>query len=72
MIVSMGERKDSENIESRLKENIRIHNARGIRNYKISMSVGIAYYDPENPVSFDELLVRADELMYDQKLVVKY
>lgn len=54
-------------IEARLRENIRIHNAERNRRYKLSMSVGISYYDPENPVSFNELLSSADKKMYEQK-----
>jgi hypothetical protein len=29
--------------------------------------MGTAYYNPENPCSLDELISRADKLMYDQK-----
>src|SRR4030043_106228 len=44
-----------------------IHNAESNRSYKLSLSFGIAYYDPENPCSIDELLVQGDKLMYEQK-----
>lgn len=54
-------------IEARLRESIRIHNAERSRRCKLSMSVGISYYDPENPVSFNELLSSADKKMYEQK-----
>ena len=37
------------------------------RKYKLSISVGCSYYDPENPCSLDELMARADKLMYEQK-----
>ncbi|NLV67968.1 MAG: PAS domain S-box protein [Spirochaetes bacterium] len=36
-------------------------------NYPVSMSIGIADYDPESPCSIDELMSRADRLMYKQK-----
>ena len=29
--------------------------------------MGCAYYDPENPCSIDDLIARADKLMYEQK-----
>jgi hypothetical protein len=29
--------------------------------------VGVAYFEPENPISIDELLSKADALMYAQK-----
>ncbi|MCX5824272.1 MAG: diguanylate cyclase, partial [Deltaproteobacteria bacterium] len=37
------------------------------RRYKLSISVGCSYYDPENPCSLDELMAHADQLMYEQK-----
>jgi two-component system cell cycle response regulator len=37
------------------------------RKQAFSLSVGVARYDPENPSSLDELMARADALMYEQK-----
>jgi two-component system cell cycle response regulator len=54
-------------LESRLQEQIDIHNAYENRDYTISLSVGIACGDPENRYSIDELMSRADQLMYEQK-----
>ncbi len=54
-------------LESRLQHQIDIHNAIENRDYKISLSVGIAYSDLENRCSIDELMSRADTLMYEQK-----
>jgi diguanylate cyclase (GGDEF)-like protein/PAS domain S-box-containing protein len=56
-----------EAICNRLKKNIEIRNAGADRKYGLSVSIGIAYYDPEHPCSLDELLIRADTLMYEQK-----
>ena len=53
--------------ESRLQEQIDIHNAHKNRDYTISLSVGIACRDPENRYSLDELMSMADKLMYEQK-----
>jgi two-component system, cell cycle response regulator len=53
--------------ESRLQEQIDIHNAYANRNYTISLSVGTACSDPEDHYSIDELMSRADTLMYEQK-----
>jgi PleD family two-component response regulator len=50
-----------------VQENLEVRNARGDRRYKLSLSMGIARYDPEHPCSIDELLARADRLMYEQK-----
>jgi diguanylate cyclase (GGDEF)-like protein/PAS domain S-box-containing protein len=52
----------------RLKKAIAAFNA-GKRNpFKLSISLGIACYDHEYPSTIEELLVRADKLMYEQKL----
>src|SRR4030042_1839881 len=56
-------------IHLQLKENIDSFNKKGVRNYKLTLSIGIANYDPGNPCSIDELLARADALMYKQKKV---
>ncbi len=55
-------------ISSRLQKGLKIHNAEKNHKYKLAISVGIAYYNPENPCSVDELLVRADKAMYEQKM----
>jgi len=67
-VLAIGSRRDSaEMLISRLQENLDSHNAKGKRRYKLSLSMGIARYDPECPCSIDELLGRADTLMYEQK-----
>jgi len=68
VVIPVGNTKESAEIAtSRLKKNLEIHNAEANRNYKLSLSFGLAYYDPENPCSIDELLVQGDKLMYEQK-----
>jgi diguanylate cyclase (GGDEF)-like protein len=52
---------------TRLHENLKDYNAGGTQRYPLSVSVGTALFDPEHPVSIDELLVRADKSMYGQK-----
>jgi len=54
-------------LAARLQENLRVCNAREGRCYKLSLSIGVARYDPENPCSIDELIAEADKLMYEQK-----
>lgn len=51
----------------RLKENIRLHNSHGGRPYELSLSVGIAHFNPDQPCFVNELLERADRLMYRDK-----
>ncbi|WFD11287.1 diguanylate cyclase domain-containing protein [Tepidibacter hydrothermalis] len=35
--------------------------------FNISISIGYAYFDPENPINIKELMVKADKLMYEHK-----
>ena len=57
----------AESAESRLRKNIDAFNADIGNPFVLSVSMGIASYDPEHPCSIDELLVRADKLMYEEK-----
>jgi diguanylate cyclase (GGDEF)-like protein/PAS domain S-box-containing protein len=52
---------------SRLRENLKARNAEADCRYKLSLSVGLARYDPTRPCSLDDLLARADRAMYEQK-----
>jgi len=52
---------------TRLYENIEDYNAKVSQNYKLSVSVGAAHFDPEYPISIDQFLSKADALMYVQK-----
>ncbi|MFQ5814333.1 MAG: PAS domain S-box protein, partial [Anaerolineae bacterium] len=51
----------------RLQENLEARNARRDRRYELSLSVGLARYDPERPCSIEELLTQADRAMYERK-----
>jgi len=61
-----------ETIMMRLQNQISDHNKKGKRHYKISISIGIACYDPGNPCSLDDLMASADKLMYKQKKSKKH
>lgn len=52
---------------SRLKDNIDGYGAQENHPYVLSLSVGVAHYDPMCPCSVEELMVRADRRMYEQK-----
>lgn len=58
---------DSKVLMGHLRNMTDIHNLQGNRKYMISLSIGYSYYDPEKPCSVDELMSKADELMYEQK-----
>jgi two-component system, cell cycle response regulator len=52
---------------NRLQKALEIHNSTSNRKYKLSLSSGIAFYDPKYPCSIDELLAQADKSMYEHK-----
>ncbi len=56
-----------ETLAARLHNELHIFNEKGTRPFKLSMSFGIAEFDPEKPCSLDELIAKADELMFEQK-----
>jgi len=58
---------NSERLVTRLHENIREYNDKRRRPYRLSISVGTATFDPQDPISIDELLSMADASMYAQK-----
>jgi diguanylate cyclase (GGDEF)-like protein/PAS domain S-box-containing protein len=54
-------------LTNRLTGQLNAHNLKENRPYNLSLSVGIVSYNPEQPCSIDELLARADKMMYTQK-----
>jgi diguanylate cyclase (GGDEF)-like protein len=58
--------KNSETLISRLHENVKDYNAQKSERI-LSISLGTAQFDPESPISIDELLSKADGLMYAHK-----
>ena len=56
-----------QNLIDRLQYYIDAQNNKRKKKYKISMSMGFAFYDPEMPCSLDVLMARADRSMYEQK-----
>jgi len=58
---------DPEIFTDRLQFLIDTRNKQENRKYKLSISVGYSFYNPENPCTLDELIARADKLMYEQK-----
>jgi diguanylate cyclase (GGDEF)-like protein len=56
-----------EAVMTRLNENLRDYNDQSSQEDKLSISVGVARFDPEFPISIDELLSQADARMYVKK-----
>lgn len=68
VVIPVGTSSDNADIiTARLQENLKNYNSEGRSAYKLSVSAGVAYYDPENPCTIDELLRQGDKIMYEQK-----
>jgi diguanylate cyclase (GGDEF)-like protein len=52
----------------RLEKALKKSNA-GESRYQLSLSVGVARFEPKRPVSLGELMAQADEAMYEQKRI---
>ncbi|MBA3241879.1 MAG: diguanylate cyclase [Acidobacteria bacterium] len=52
---------------ARLQEHLRQDNAREPHAYQLALSVGAVCVDPDTDVSIEDLLVRADQAMYENK-----
>jgi len=68
VVIPMGAAGDNvEIIIDRLQKAIDIRNSVSNRSYRLSMSAGAAFYDPESPCSIEELLAQGDKSMYERK-----
>jgi diguanylate cyclase (GGDEF)-like protein len=54
-------------LTNRIQSILERRNQQGDRPYQLSLSLGIAHYDPEAPCTVSEMITQADDLMYDQK-----
>lgn len=52
---------------NRLNNTLDTYNKLGSRKYQLSLSIGIAQYDPSSPSGLNELMAQADTLMYEEK-----
>ena len=56
---------------ARLQKKLDEYNLKAIRRYPLSLSIGIAFCDTGHPGTIDELMFKADRLMYKQKQAKK-
>lgn len=57
----------AEKLINRFDQVLNDHHLQTKRSYKLSMSLGMACFDPQNPCSIEVLLAEADKLMYANK-----
>lgn len=66
ILAAIGQEESSESLTARLQERFDLHNAQFGRQYRLSMSVGVVHFDPEE-TTIDEVTARADRSMYENK-----
>jgi diguanylate cyclase (GGDEF)-like protein len=59
--------RDEKHIIKRLYQLFDRYNQKSMKSYSLSISIGSTYFDPGSSLSFDELLIRADKSLYDEK-----
>lgn len=55
------------NLITKFQKELYEHNVKATSRYSLSLSIGIAICDAEHPCNIEELLARADRMMYKQK-----
>ncbi|RKZ27150.1 GGDEF domain-containing protein, partial [bacterium] len=59
-IIAVGALKDSANaLKNRLLQKVKARNSQAKSSYKLSISVGMAYFNPEKPCTVEDLLANA-------------
>ena len=58
---------EDQSLKNRLLLNLQNYNAQAIASYPLSLSIGVARFDPKSPVLIEQLLAKADSLMYEDK-----
>ncbi|GAB6179508.1 diguanylate cyclase [Desulfotomaculum defluvii] len=67
-VIVLGDQEDRlPELTANITKNVKKFNSRGIRKYNISLSFGVAFYDPGHPCTLDELINSADKCMYENK-----
>lgn len=67
MLEHTGSSEEDRAVLLRTRESVKARNTQPGRRFELSISTGMKYYDPKNPCSLDELISRADSLMYKEK-----
>jgi diguanylate cyclase (GGDEF)-like protein/PAS domain S-box-containing protein len=67
LLASVGADESAESLTDRLQQKIALANAQRNRAYDLSISIGVAHYDPDEACTIEELMGRADRVMYEEK-----
>ncbi|MCB1140803.1 MAG: diguanylate cyclase [Leptospiraceae bacterium] len=66
-VIMVDEHVTPETIQNRLMKKLNDYNETKRKNFDLSFSIGVEKFDPENPISIEEMLKIADERMYRHK-----
>jgi diguanylate cyclase (GGDEF)-like protein len=58
---------NAQGILQRLRDNMDLLNASGRVSYNLAISMGAAHFGPDSALSLEEMFIRADALLYEQK-----
>ncbi len=67
LLASVGADESAASLTDRLQQKIALANAQRNRPYDLSISIGVAHYDPDEACTIEELMGRADRVMYEEK-----
>ncbi len=67
VIISDASSNDEDDIRNRIQRYCELHNELSKKPYKLSISIGFAYYDPESSDTFEDLMRAADKAQYEDK-----
>jgi diguanylate cyclase (GGDEF)-like protein/PAS domain S-box-containing protein len=67
LLASVGADESADSLTERLQQRIDLANAQRNRPYDLSISIGVAHYDPDEACTIEELMGRADRVMYEEK-----
>jgi diguanylate cyclase (GGDEF)-like protein/PAS domain S-box-containing protein len=67
VLATNGVETSAEKMIRRFEKVLAVHNHQTKNSYTLSMSLGLAFFDPQNPCSIEVLLAEADQLMYENK-----
>jgi diguanylate cyclase (GGDEF)-like protein/PAS domain S-box-containing protein len=67
VVLAEGDAQVADSLERRLQTAMQRHNTQSGREYELSASVGVAFYDQAHSCSLAEIIASADKLMYEAK-----
>ena len=67
LLASVGADESAESLTERLQQKIDLANAQRNRPYDLSISIGVTHFDPDEACTIEELMARADSVMYEEK-----